>query len=174
MKSRDIVIVAALLVAGTVLQYFLSMLHTLLIPDIITAFSCLAIILFRPKMPWALGIGILGGGLSMLIPGSLLAPANLISGTAGAYTCFYFYELLWDKSDLAPLMTTFGATLISGVAFVAIVTAVMFGTIIATYGNFGGFLRVYLPIIAGTALLNGILVQVLARLSGRVHGLLQE
>ena len=122
MKWRDSVVVLVLLAIGTVLQYFLSLLNTLLIPDLITAFFCLAIILFRPKFYEALGIGIIGGGLSMVIPGSRLPSANLISGLAGAYCCFYFYELLRDKSDLAPLITTFSATLTSGLTFVAIVT----------------------------------------------------
>jgi len=167
-ESREIIIIAVLLAAGTVLQYFLSLLHTLLIPDVITAFYCLAIIIFRPRMPEALGIGIIGGGLSMLVPGSLLAPANLVSGLAGGYTCFYFYDLLRDKQTLAPLITTAGATLMSGVAFVAVVTIVLFGTIVATYGNFTGFLLAYLPIILITAFLNGVIVQVLTPVSGRV------
>jgi len=168
MESRDIVLTAVLLAAGTVLQYFFSQLHTLLIPDVITAFFCLAIILFRPKMHEALGIGIVGGGLSMLIPGSLLGPANLVSGLAGAYCCFYFYELLRNTRVLAPLITTCAATLMSGVTFVAVVTIVLYGTIIASYGNFTAFLLVYLPIIVITAILNGVIVQALMFVSGRV------
>jgi hypothetical protein len=168
MESKDFIPVAVLLAAGTVLQYFLSLLHTLLIPDIITAFYCLSIILIRPKLHQAIAIGILGGGLSMLIPGSLLAPANLVSGPAGAYTCFYFYELLQNKRVLAPLLTTCAATLLSGVTFVAIVTIVLYGTIIATFGNFTGFLLAYLPIITITALLNGVIVQVLTIFPGRM------
>ncbi len=168
MEVNDSVPVAVLLAAGTVLQYFLSLLHTLLIPDVITAFYCLAIILFRPKLHEALAIGIIGGGLSMLIPGSLLAPANLFSGLAGAYTCFYFSTLLRDTRALAPLITTFGATLISGVTFAAIVTVVLSATIIASYGDFTGFLLAYLPIIAITAVLNGVIVQALTIVTGRV------
>ena len=168
MKWRDSVVVLVLLAIGTVLQYFLSLLNTLLIPDLITAFFCLAIILFRPKFYEALGIGIIGGGLSMVIPGSLLPSANLISGLAGAYCCFYFYELLRDKSDLAPLITTFSATLTSGLTFVAIVTLVMFGAISATYGNFAGFIQVYLPIIVITAVINAVIVQALTIFPGRM------
>lgn len=174
MKSGEYVFIAVLLAAGTVLQYFLSLLHTLLIPDVITAFYCLAIILFRPKIYEALGIGIAGGGLSMLVPGSLLAPANLVSGLVGAYTCFYFYELLRNTRVLAPLITTCAATLMSGVAFVAIVTMVLFGTIVESYGNFAGFVLVYLPIIMVTAFLNGVIVQALTLVSGRVLPRVQD
>lgn len=167
MKSRDIILIAVLLAAGTVLQYFLSRLNTTLTPDVITAFYCLAIILFRPKIYEVPGIGIIGGALSMLIPGSLLAPANLVSGLAGAYCCYYFYELLRDKSNLAPLVATTSATLVSGVAFAAMVTVVLSRTILATYGTFAGFILAFLPIIVITALLNAVIVQVLTIISGR-------
>jgi hypothetical protein len=168
METRDIVLAALLLTTGVILQYYLALLQTLLIPDVITAFYCLAIILFRPKVHEAIFIGILGGGLSMLIPGSLLAPANLGSGFAGAYSGYYFIELLRDKHDFVPMVTTIVATLMSGVTFVAIVTIVLFGTIIARYGDFAGFILAYLPIILVTAFLNGVIVQVLTVLYGRV------
>lgn len=90
--------------------------------------------------------------LPMLIPGSLPAPANLASGLAGACRCFYFYDLLRHKQNLAALVTPFGATLMSGVTFVAIVTIALFGTIIATDSNFAGFILAYLPIILVTHL----------------------
>ncbi len=167
MESKDIALVAILLAAGTVLQYFLSLLHTLLIPDVITAFYCLAIILIRPKMFEALGIGIMGGILSMLIPGSIFPAANLVSGPAGAYGCFYFYELLRDKRDVSPLVTTFSATLVSGFTFVGIATVFVSGTILARYGNFGEFVVVYVPIIIATAVLNAVIVQILAIFPGR-------
>ncbi len=158
MNSRDFVGIAVLLAAGTILQYVISPLGLLLIPDVITAFYCLGIILIRPNVSEALGIGIAGGFLSMLIPGSILPWANLVSGPAGAYACYYFYEL-FRGGRAAPLATTFTATLVSGVVFVAVVTAVLYGTIISRFGNFGNFVVAYLPIIAGTALLNAIIVQ---------------
>jgi len=163
MNSRDILFIAVLLAAGTVLQYFISPLGLLLTPDVITAFFCLAIILFRPKVPEALVIGFAGGFLSMLIPGSILPWANLASGTAGGYACYYFYELFRD-GRAAPLVTTFSATLVSGFVFVAVVTAFLFGTIISRFGDFWGFIIAYLPIIAITAVLNGCIVEALVLL----------
>ena len=168
MNSRDAGLIAALLAAGTLLQYIISTLHLLLIPDVITAFFCLGIILFRPKIRGALGIGIAGGFLSMLIPGSLLPWANLVSGAAGGYACYSLYESLQDRTDLAPLVTTFSATLVSGCVFVAVASVFLFGTILSRFGDFGAFVIAYLPIIIGTAVLNAVIVQALVLLFHRV------
>jgi hypothetical protein len=167
-NSRDGALIAVLLAAGTLLQYFISPLSLLLTPDVITAFFCLGIILIRPKIHEALGIGIVAGFLSMLIPGSILPWANLVSGTAGAFVCYYFYEYFQDWTDLAPLVTTFSATLASGCTFVAVATVFVFGTILSRFGDYGAFVVAYLPIIIGTAVLNAVIVQVLVLLSGRV------
>ena len=167
MNSRDVVLVAVLLIAGTLLQYFVSPLGLLLTPDVITAFFCLGIILVRPKIHEALAIGIAGGVLSMLIPGSILPWANLVSGPAGAYACYYFSESFRD-GRAAPLVTTFSATLVSGCTFVVVATVFVFGTILSRFGNYGAFVVAYLPIIIGTAVLNAVIVQALVLLSGRV------
>lgn len=168
MNSRDGILIAVLLAAGTLLQYFISPLGLLLTPDVITASFCLGIILIRPKIHEALGIGIVAGFLSMLIPGSILPWANLVSGPAGAYACYYFYESQWNGRDLAPLFTTFSATLVSGCTFVAVATIVISGTILSRFGDFGAFVVAYLPIIIGTAVLNAVIVQVLMLLAARV------
>jgi len=166
-NSREVALIAVLLAAGTLLQYFISPLGLLLTPDVITAFFCLGIILIRPRIHEALGIGIAGGILSMLIPGSILPWANLVSGPAGAYACYYIYESLRD-GRVAPLVTTFTATLVSGCTFVAVATVVISGTILSRFGNFGEFFMAYLPIIIGTAVLNAVIVLVLVLLYGRV------
>lgn len=166
MNSRDILTIAVLLVAGAVLQYFISPLGLLLTPDVITAFFCLAIILYRPKVPEALAIGFAGGFLSMLIPGSILPWANLFSGAAGGYACYWFHEL-FRNGRAAPLATTVAATLVSGFVFVAVVTAILYGMIVSRFGDFGGFVAAYLPIIIGTAVLNAVIVQVFVLLCCR-------
>ena len=169
MKSKDIAIVAMLLATGAILRYILAMLNTPLTPNIIIAFYCLAIILIRPDIYEALGIGIIAGVLSMLISGSLFPQANLISEPVGAYVCFYFYKLLRDKEDLAPMITTFFATLMSGFAFVMVATVFMYATILAMYqGNFGEFVLVYVPIVVITAVLNAVIVQIFFSLSNSV------
>ena len=167
MNSRETVLIVVLLAAGTLLQYFISPLGLLLTPDVITAFFCLGIILIRPRIHEALAIGIAGGFLSMLIPGSILPWANLVSGPAGAYACYYLYETLRD-GRAAPLVTAFTATLVSGCIFVAVATVVISTPILSRFGNFGDFVMAYIPIIVGTAVLNAVIVQVLVLLSGRV------
>ena len=166
-NSRETALIAVLLGAGTLLQYFISPLGLLLTPDLITAFFCLGIILVQPGIRGALGIGIAGGFLSMLIPGSILPWANLVSGPAGAYACYYFFETFRDGRT-APLATTFSATLVSGCIFVAVATVILSGTILSRFGNFGGFFMTYLPIIISTAVLNAIIVQALFLVSRRV------
>lgn len=168
MNSRNVLLITVLLAAGTLLQYFISPLGLLLTPDVITAFFCLGIILIRPKIHEALGIGIVAGFLSMLVPGSILPWANLISGPAGAYACYFVYESYRNGRDFAPLFTTFSATLVSGCAFIAVASAFIFGTILSRFGNFGAFIGAYFPIIIGTAVLNAVIVQVLVLLATRV------
>jgi hypothetical protein len=167
-NSRDGALIGVLLAAGTLLQYFISPLGLLLTPDVITAFFCLGIVLIRPKIHEALGIGIAAGFLSMLVPGSILPWANLVSGTTGALVCSYFYESFRDWTDLSPLVTTFSATLASGCTFVAVATLFLSETILSRFGDYGAFVMAYLPIIIGTAVLNAVIVQVLVLPAGRV------
>jgi hypothetical protein len=169
-NSRDVVCIAVLLAAGTLLQYFISPLGLLLTPDVITAFFCLGIILTRPKILEAVCIGIIGGFLSMQIPGSILPWANLVSGPAGAYACYFVYTSYRDSRGTAPFFTTFSATLVSGCAFVAVASVFIFTTILSRFGNFETFMAAYLPIIIGTAMVNAVLVQLLVLVTDRVTG----
>ncbi len=56
----------------------------------------------------------------MLISSSMFPPANLISEPLGALVCFGLYALLKSRTKLAPTVTTFIATLVSGFSFAAI------------------------------------------------------
>jgi hypothetical protein len=100
MKSKDIAIVGILLAIGAILRYFLTMLHTPLTPNMIIAFYCLAIILIRPKILEALGIGLVAGALSMVISSSMFPPGNLISEPIGALVCFVLYAIAVKLSSL--------------------------------------------------------------------------
>ena len=173
MKSKDVAIVGILLALGAVLRYFLAMLNTPLTPNMIIAFYCFAIILVKPKIHEALAIGFVAGILSMLISSSVFPQANLISEPVGAYVCYIFYELLMQREKLAPLVTTFIATLASGFTFAGIATVFVLETILTRYhGNFLEFVAVYVPIVIITAVFNAGIVQVLCILSKR--GLVQS
>ena len=102
MKSKDIAIVGILLAIGAILRYFLAMLHTPLTPNMIIAFYCLAIILIRPKILEALGIGLVAGALSMVISSSMFPPANLISEPIGALVCFVLYAAMQRTGRNSP------------------------------------------------------------------------
>ena len=169
MKSKDIAIVGILLAIGAILRYFLAMLHTPLTPNMIIAFYCLAIILIRPKIYEALGIGLVAGILSMLISSSMFPPANLISEPVGALVCFVLYAALRDRSKLAPSATTFIATLASGFTFAGIAIAAIGATYLAKYnGDIMAFVAVFVPIVVITAVFNAIIVQLLYIPSSRV------
>jgi hypothetical protein len=169
MKSKDIAIVGILLAVGAILRYFLAMLHTPLTPNMIIAFYCLAIILIRPTVFEALGIGIVAGILSMLISSSIFPPANLISEPLGALTCFGLYALIGTRTKLAPAATTFIATLASGFSFAIIAILLVSATILAEFnGSLGAFVIIFVPIVVITAVFNAIIVEILYLPSNRV------
>ncbi|HOS81625.1 MAG TPA: hypothetical protein PK445_02740 [Methanolinea sp.] len=160
MKSRDIAIVGILLAIGAILRYFLAMLHTPLTPNMIIAFYCLAIILVRPRVHEALGIGIVAGILSMLISSSIFPPANLISEPVGALVCFGLYAILKEKTG-TPAVTTFVTTLASGFSFAAVALLAVAPKILDKYSTVFGFVVVFVPIVVITAFFNAIIVQIL-------------
>jgi len=145
------------------------MLHTPLTPNMIIAFYCLAIILIRPKIYEALGIGIVAGILSMLISSSMFPPANLISEPIGALVCFGLYAAIRTRTNLAPSITTFVSTLASGFSFAGIAIIAIGATYLAKYnGDFMAFVAVFVPIVVITAVFNAIIVQLLYIPSSRV------
>lgn len=169
MKSRDIAIVGILLAVGAILRYFLAMLHTPLTPNMVIAFYCLAIILVRPKVYEALGIGIVAGILSMLISSSIFPPANLISEPVGALVCFGLYTVLRNRTQLAPTISTFLTTLASGFTFAAVAIMFVSATILAKYnGDMMGFVVAFVPIVVITAIFNAVIVQILYYPASRV------
>jgi hypothetical protein len=169
MKSKDIAIVGILLAIGAILRYFLAMLHTPLTPNMLIAFYCLAIILIRPKLIEALGIGLVAGVLSMLISSSMFPPANIISEPVGALVCFVLYAALRERTKFAPTVTTFIATLASGFTFAAIAIIAIGASYLAKYhGDLMAFVVVFVPIVVITAVFNAIIVQFLYIPSSRV------
>ena len=175
MKSKDIAIVGILLAIGAILRYFLAMLHTPLTPNMIIAFYCLAIILIRPKIYEAFGIGVVAGILSMLISSSMFPPANLVSEPLGALVCFGLYVVLKDRIKLAPTVTTFLTTLVSGFSFAAIAIIFVSATVLSKYhGDMWSFVVVFVPIVVITAVFNAIIVQILYVPANRVLSRGQE
>jgi len=168
-KSKDIAIVGILLAIGAILRYFLAMLQTPLTPNMIIAFYCLAIILIRPEVFEVLGIGIVAGILSMLISSSMFPPANLISELLGALVCFALYAVLMNRIKLAPTVTIFITTLVSGFSFAAIAIIFVSANVLKKYnGDMWSFVVVFVQIVVITAIFNAIIVQILYRPSSQM------
>jgi energy-coupling factor transport system ATP-binding protein len=168
MKSKDIAIVGILLAVGVILRFFLALLDLPMTPNVIIAFYCLSIILIRPKIYEALGIGIVGAALSFLVSSSIFRPANFISEPIGALVCFAVYAVIQNRTVIAPGITTFLATVVSGVTFAVIALfAVTYG-IVVTKATISGLVITFVPIIVVTAIVNAIIVQILFKPANRV------
>ena len=165
MKSRDIAIVGILLAIGAILRYISNVVPGAIVANPIIALYCLAIILIAPKARDALGVGIVAGILSALISHSIFPPANLVSEPLGALVCLFVYMFLKEKVPLAPGISTFIATLVSGFAFLLISLAVIIAGVIAKpFDSFtiGFFILTLSPIIILTAVANSVITQVLS------------
>jgi hypothetical protein len=162
MKSRDIAIVGILLAIGAILRFVFNMFPGAIVGNPVIALYCLAIILIRPTMKEAVGIGLVAGVLSMLISHSIFPPANLISEPFGALVCAAVYGMISEKTVLSPAVTTFIATCASGFSFVFVSMIVMLASIVATpTGTIMGFFLAVLPIVLITAAFNMVVTQIL-------------
>ena len=152
---QDLIIVAVLLAAGTVLKLFVGSVVNFfgMKPNFIIASYCLAILLVRPKLPGCAIIGILAGAICQFLPGTPWL--NFISELLGAVAMFFMIRVpfRFGKLDLNPLLATFVSTVISGGSFVVCLLAFM--------GAESSSLVAYIPIVLGTAAIGSVLVQLL-------------
>ena len=99
---QDLIIVAVLLAAGTVLKLFVGSVINFfgMKPNFIIASYCLAILLVRPKLPGCAIIGILAGAICQFLPGTPWL--NFISELLGAVTMFFMMKVpfKFGKLDL--------------------------------------------------------------------------
>ncbi len=168
MKSRDIAIVGILLAIGAIVRYLSLMVPGPIVSNLVIAFYCLAVILILPTVREAIGIGIVSGVVCALISHSIFPPGNLISEPVGAVFCLGVALLLRDRIVIAPAITTFIATLASGLTFVAIAIAAQFPVIVGKYGTIDAFLVVTVPIVLMAAAANGVVAQALYMPASRV------
>ncbi len=162
MKSRDIAVVGILLAIGAILRFVANMFPGAIVGNPIIALYCLAIILIHPTVREALGIGIVAGIVSMMISHSIFPPANLISEALGAIVCAVLYSMISEKIAVAPAITTFIATCVSGFSFILVCMVVMLASIIAVpTGTVMGFFLAVAPIVVITAVFNCVVTQVL-------------
>ena len=152
---QDLILVAVLLAAGTVLKLFVGSVVNFfgMKPNFIIASYCLAILLVRPNLIGCAVIGILAGAICQFLPGTPWL--NFISELLGAVAMFFMMKIPFriKKMDLNPLLATFVSTVISGGSFVVCLLVFM--------GAETSSLVAYIPIVLGTAAIGSVLVQLL-------------
>ena len=152
---QDLIIVAVLLAAGTVLKLFVGSVINFfgMKPNFIIASYCLAILLVRPNLVGCAIIGILAGAICQFLPGTPWL--NFISELLGAVAMYFMIKVpfKFGKLDLNPLLATFVSTVISGGSFVICLLVFM--------GASSSSLVAYIPIVLGTAAIGSVIVQLL-------------
>ena len=152
---QDLIIVAVLLAAGTVLKLFVGSVINFfgMKPNFIIASYCLAILLVRPNLVGCAIIGILAGAICQFLPGTPWL--NFISELLGAVAMFFMMKIpfRFKKMDLNPLLSTFVSTVISGGSFVVCLLVFM--------GADTSSMVAYVPIVLGTAAIGSVIVQLL-------------
>ena len=152
---QDLIIVAVLLAAGTVLKLFVGSVVNFfgMKPNFIIASYCLAILLVKPSLAGCAIIGILAGAICQFLPGTPWL--NFISELLGAVAMFFMMKIpfKFGKLDLNPLLSTFVSTVISGGSFVVCLLVFM--------GADTSSMVAYVPIVLGTAAIGSVIVQLL-------------
>lgn len=156
---QDLILVAVLLAAGAVLKLTVSSFLSFagMKPNFMIAMYCLAIILVRPNVGQAVIIGLLTGLISQIPMLNATPWVNIPSEMLGALACGLLIHIPMkiSKLDLNPLVSTFLSTIVSGYTF-AIIVGSMNGL------DLGAILVMYAVMVFGTALINCILVEILA------------
>lgn len=120
LKAIDLMTAALLIAVGAVIRMTLPPMFGIT-PNFAIAMYSLAILLIRPKIGVALGIGIVAG-LVCMVTSKAAYPVNFISEPIGAAVCLGMAGLLEKnrKFVLTPFISTFLATLSSGLAFAGV------------------------------------------------------
>lgn len=119
-NSKAAAVVAILIAIGAVLRMFSPNILGIT-PNFIISMYCLSILLIRPNLGGALGIGLVGGLVSMVFSKSPIPALNLVSEPLGAMACYLMVmslpELNISKYSVKPIICTLVATLISGSSY---------------------------------------------------------
>lgn len=160
---QDLILIAVLLAAGAVLKLTVASLFASfgMKPNFIIAMYCLAIILTRPKVSQAMIIGIIAGLICQIPMLNATPLLNIPSEFLGALACGLLIKVnmhIAGKVDIGPFVTTLLSTVVSGGSFACMAVYI---NVVSTGGNFMVAIAAYVAIVAGTAIINAIMVQVL-------------
>lgn len=122
-RSKQLAVVAVLLAIGAVLRAVTPPIAGIT-PNFVIAMYCLAILLIRPNLGGALGIGLVGGAVAMIFSKSPIPYLNLISEPAGALACAFIVSYLPEFSlknySFKPILAAAIGTLASGLLYITL------------------------------------------------------
>lgn len=118
LQAIDVMVAALLIAAGAVIRLTVPQMFGIT-PNFAIAMYSLAILLIRPRLTEAIGIGIVAG-LVCMFSSKAAYPVNLVSEPVGAVVGYLMMNcfIKINKFTVAPLITTALATLASGLTFV--------------------------------------------------------
>lgn len=156
-KYRWLAITALFLAIGTILR-LVSPSIAGVTPNWTIAMYCLVMILVRPTVGQAIGIGLVAGAIGLVSSKSIFPYGNLVSEMVGALTCCllvkYNIGFKFGKLNLQPAICGLISTLASGLTFVTLAKLVL-----------GLPMKVYLygmlPVVLTVGAINMIVTQVL-------------
>ena len=179
MQSKEILIIALLLLAGAVANYLCTLLFAALsvpfeIEFIIIAY-CLVVMLLSPRLGPVICIGIIAAILNIvsdptygvtLAGGQLAMPEDLwlwglfsfVSEPVGILVCSFSFAYLVAKAGrAAPLVSGFLATVGSGFAY--LIMAVLFAS--GQVGTVAPWVTTFILTVLLVAVMNAVIIQVL-------------
>lgn len=122
-RSKQLAMVAVLLAIGAVLRAVTPPIAGIT-PNFVIAMYCLAILLIRPNLGGALGIGLVGGAVAMIFSKSPIPYLNLITEPAGALACAFIVSYLPEFSlknySFKPILAAAIGTLTSGLLYITL------------------------------------------------------
>ncbi len=156
-KHRWIAVTALLLAIGAILHLFSPSIGGIT-PNWTIAMYCIAINLTRPTLGQATGIGLVSAAVNIPTSKSAFPYGNLLSEPVGAIICALIVNLSVDmtlgKLNVRPAVCGAVSTLASGLTFVTILKLVLdLPLTVYLYGM--------LPVVAGVAVVNMIVTQIL-------------
>lgn len=156
-KYRWLAITALFLAIGTILR-LVSPSIAGVSPNWTIAMYCLVMILVRPTLGQAMGIGLVAGALALVTSKSPFPYGNLVSEVVGGLTACLLVKcnigLKLGKLNLQPAIIGLLTTLASGLTFVTL-TKIALGLPMAVY------LYGMLPVVFTVAAVNTVITQVL-------------
>ncbi|NLI91271.1 MAG: hypothetical protein GX434_03445 [Peptococcaceae bacterium] len=165
LSASDIVLAGALIAAGAVLRVFSPPVFGIT-PNFIICMYCVAILMIRPTMVQALGIGVVSAAVSHLTTKSMIPYLNFISEPVGALVAFLlvaglaklsFGNISLGKVSFKPLVVTLIGTLASGLTYISVLK---FAILFVNTPKNPAFLGL-LSVVVTTALINSVLAQVI-------------